>query len=123
MTNITTNPFALGKVVPTPGTPANLCSNFPSAYGQPTPGANLIANQMQVRALPPRGVTAGNVGQVYIGESTMNKATLAGVLCVLQPGESISMGTPNAANTLAVGSYFVDSDTAGDGVYALIYIA
>lgn len=63
---------------------------------------------------------AGNTGKVYIGTATMVRATLAGVIAVLVPGAGVSVTNNVSLNTYAFQFWYIDADTAGDGVYGTI---
>jgi hypothetical protein len=88
----------------------------PELAGRPTCHACLI------EALP------GNVGKVYIGTTGLNKATLTGVLVVLPTPTANLLGTfsiavAQAANAIRLTDFWIDADTAGDGVLVSALVA
>lgn len=112
MANFTGN-IALGKItVPTPGSPVPLQAEAPTGLASQTCHGYII------QAL------STNTGKIYIGDSTLNKATLAGVFCVLAiptnnlfPSFSSSVG--NAAGpAFNLATIYIDADNAGEGVVA-----
>lgn len=67
---------------------------------------------------------AGNTGLVYIGPSTMDKATGVDVVLTLQPGDSLPIGSIAAQlNTLHVADWYFAVDTDGDGIEAYASVA
>jgi hypothetical protein len=102
MTNIDINPFPLGAIAPTSGTPLNLLTNVP----------DLALTRCKVITV---FAPSGNTGNVYVGRSTLNKTTLAGVLLVLEAGETKALPfDQSAGNVQELSKYFVDVDTTGD---------
>lgn len=94
------------KTVPTPGTPVQL-----STTSIPCDKVNLE---------PMKASAAANTGNIYVGLSTMVKATLVGVLYVLAPGQPATTVEPPGGERLElqddVSNYWIDADTANDGV-------
>lgn len=60
------------------------------------------------------GAFASNAGTVYIGKSTMNKTTGAGVYFKLAPEGVSSEDSPGDVYDLS--QWYIDADTTGDGV-------
>lgn len=106
---------SLGRtVVLTPGTKVAL--TMPAGI---LPGT---AHALIIEALPT------NVGKVYVGESTLVRATFVGVIVVLPipTANSIptfSMAVTQAANAIRVTDFYIDADTANDGVVCSIIVA
>ena len=104
--------FSLGKIVVNPaGTPIRLTAN------QSAPGANYPAHSYLVEAL------SGNTGKIYIGTSTLDKTTLAGVYAILPPPTanifpSFSATVSYSPNHFNLAEIYVDVDNAGEGVVA-----
>lgn len=111
--SIHNNPAALGKiVVAAAGTPVSILSNFEGDqdyYG-------MQANKIILQALPT------NTGNVYLGYSDMDTSTGEGVLAELTPGTMWSITDPSAANVFAVGIYYLDAASDGDGAYAAAHV-
>lgn len=102
MTSVDINPFPLGAIAPTAGTPLNVLNNFSTL-------ASTSAKILVVYA------PTANTGNVYVGRSTLNKTTLAGVLAVLIPGETKALPFNDySGNVLALNKFFIDVDTTGD---------
>lgn len=57
-----------------------------------------------------------NAGKVYVGTSTLNKTTLAGVIVILQPGATFSWSAGTNSNPLNLSDYYVDADTNNDAI-------
>lgn len=96
-----TNPFPIGAVTITAGTPINL-------------GVSLVAASVPVNV---KALILYNSGSslMYLGSSTsMTKATLAGVIAVIQPGERFVIGGASQTDNIAWGAFWVDGDTNGD---------
>jgi hypothetical protein len=98
-------------VVAAAGTPVALISNFPDY-------TDLYSNKIDITC-----PLNGNAGQVYIGSLGMNKATSAGVMKILQPGESWSITHNVGLNVFHVQDFYVDADNNGDSVIALAHVA
>jgi hypothetical protein len=114
MANITSNPTSLGSVVvPVPGVPQRITKNFPEFTSSPPKDTDLWCNQLEIFGLP------DNTGNVYIGNSAMNKTTLAGVYHILGATDTRVFSPPaTGMNTIYPGDYYVDADDADDGVLA-----
>ncbi len=105
-----TNPAPLGYVKPTPGVPLSVLAGTPTAVNQ---DFKCYALRFDAERSP----SVVNTGRVYIGHSTMNRSTGAGVLLTLEPGQNDSYyGPDRCGNMLQPDNLFVDADTAGDGV-------
>ncbi len=105
------NPQPFGPVnVSTPGTPVALTTKL-VALGLALVGDPVPVNKVSVIAFP------NNSGTVYLGLSTMSKATMQGVLAALLPGGSWQINNEVAVNTYRADMLYVDADVAGDGVY------
>ncbi len=67
-------------------------------------------------------VPPGLTGKTYIGQSGMNKTTLAGVLRVLSPAQvstfydSFFLETSDGSDQVYLSQYYVDSDITGEGL-------
>lgn len=105
--NVAANPVVLGKLAPTSGTPIRLTANLTAAYGNTEIADDLHAHTLEIVA------STDNAGRLYVGYTGLNKTTLAGVIKVLEPGESWSISGPSM-NTYWVGTYFVDVATSTD---------
>lgn len=102
MTQIDINPFPLGAIAPTSGTPLNVLTNF----------SDLVSSH--AKALTIYG-PASNTGKVYVGRSTMNRSTLAGVLAVVGAGEIRTIPfNYQGGNNLDLTKFYIDVDTTGD---------
>lgn len=105
--------ITLGKItVPSPGTPVPILVEATTGFQVQTVIGLII------QAL------SGNSGKIYIGDSTLNKSTLAGCIKVLPapssaliPDLSVFPGdTVGPAFNLS--TIFIDADNAGEGVIA-----
>jgi len=77
---------------------------------QVTTNSNYSAvNSLVVQALPT------NTGNVYIGDSTVDAATGAGTIRILQPGEVFSAASEGLNDLDATQVYF-DVESNGDGI-------
>lgn len=116
-------PQPFGNVlVPTPGTPVQLASNFPS-FSPPVTSLvtdQVPCNKMSFMASPITHAGAGNTGSVYIGMQGMVRATLVGVLAVIPRGGSMTITHNVGLNIYPFEKLYVDADTANDGVYGFI---
>jgi hypothetical protein len=115
-------PQALGSIiVPTPGTPVALDSALITAgimVNNDTFPANKILIQAYGGAIGNPALSGSpNAGNVYIGSKSMVRATLAGVIKVLVPGEYWTITTNVATNKYYLDKLYVDADHANDGVY------
>ena len=87
--------------------------------GQTDPAARVALQSIQFQALP------SNTGLIYIGLSTLNKSTGAGVLAVLSAPASATTGAfasasfsePLAPAGLNLADLYVDSTVNGEGVF------
>ena len=100
---------SLGKVtVTTPGTPVRATSN------QGTPGAQVSCQAIAFQAL------SANTGKIYIGSSTMNKSTLAGVYFVLAVPTTNIVPSFSASQLSVAGlnaaDFYLDADNGTEGV-------
>lgn len=73
-------------------------------------------------------VDASNTGKIYVGNSAMNKTTLAGVYAVLPvPGTNtiptFSTTISYAINPLNLDDVWIDADTNGEGALVAAMIA
>ena len=105
------NPVALGAITIVAGTPQSVIANFPTY-------TDLTANKVDFQNLN----TPGG-GQVYIGYAGMNRTTYAGVLKVLQPGESWSITHNVGLNVLPVKDFYLDGAASNDLVLVSCHIA
>lgn len=119
--SVPTKPIALGKLAPTAGTPIRCTANLADvtdgakAYGNTNPATNdLWVNKLEFKA------PVANAGNVFIGFSGMNTTTLAGVLRILEPGESWGFADPSRSNVYRAGDYMVDVATNGDSCHGSV---
>lgn len=96
---------SLGKVtVPTPGTPVPINPNIVAT-----------ASVLAVQTIP------GLTSKIYIGQSTMNKATLAGVCRILWPNpnggicDQFVLNDESGLDSIRLAEYYLDTDVAGEG--------
>lgn len=116
-------PQPFGNVtVATPGTPVQLAINFPNFTPAVTTAVTdqVYCNKINIITSSISQTGAGNTGNVYIGQSNMVRATLVGVIAVLSPGQSFPVTNNVSMNIYPFDQYYVDADTAGDGVYGSI---
>lgn len=121
--NPTFKPQPFGNVaVATPGTPVSLAVNFPNLTPAVTAALTdqIYCNKISIITSTIAHSGAGNTGNIYIGTSTMVRATLVGVIAVLAPGQSFPITNNVSMNIYEFEKYFVDADNAGDGVYGSI---
>ena len=95
---------SLGKVtVTTAGTPVRATLN------ESTPTARYAVQSLSVQAL------AGNSGtNIYVGNSAMNKSTLAGVFAIVPKGSTASAVIIQAPAGILANEIYLDADTNGD---------
>lgn len=95
---------SFGKVtVATAGTPVRVTSN------ESVPSARYGVQSLTVQAL------AGNSGtNIYVGNSTMNKSTLAGVYAIVPKGSSSYVVIIEAPAGINANEIYLDADTNGD---------
>lgn len=107
---------SLGKVtVSSPGSPVQATVN------QASPNTRIPCYALMFQALPT------NSGKVYVGLASMNKSTLAQCLAVLPiPGTTsaaaYSIAAPNVPGAFNMADFFIDADSAQDGVL-VTYVA
>jgi hypothetical protein len=105
------NPYPLGQIAPTSGTPLSILANF----------ADLAFTRAKVVTV--FGLS-GNSGAVYVGRSNMNRSTLVGVLLIVSPGETKTLPFSElAGNCLDLTKFFVDTDTTGDAALVDVLFA
>lgn len=110
MPDLSMNPFPLGLISTTIGAKANLIVNFPSY-------TDLVANWIQIQALDT------NTKNIFVGKSDMNTTTMAGVLKILQPGETWSCPpNPGSMNRLIVSEFNIDVEVNAEGVIAACFV-
>lgn len=105
-TPVDINPFPLGAIAPTSGTLLSVLNNYP----------NLAQRSAKVLTFyaPPT-----NQGTVYVGSAGLVRATLTGVLLMIDPGETKALPFDGSGgNTLDLGKFYVDVDTTGDKTLA-----
>jgi hypothetical protein len=107
---------AFGKLLPTPGTPLRATSNLTA------PGERLNVHGVLIQALPT------NVGRVYIGKQTLSKTAFTDLYAVLPAPSGSALPSFSTALTLApnainVTDFWIDVDTAADGVIITVLIA
>ena len=104
-------PRSFGKVaVPTPGTPVRVTSD-----------TTIRAHRIRF------AVAIGETGRVFLGVQGMNKATGAGVVKEFWPtgaggGMADELVLESAAGDLRPSDYFVDANTAGEGLIVAYWI-
>lgn len=77
-------------------------------------------NKIGLAANPLSQAGAGNTGKVYIGELSMSRTTLLGVVAVISPGGSYTISNNVSMNLYDASKWYVDADTAGDGIYGSV---
>jgi hypothetical protein len=107
---------ALGKLLPTPGAPLRATTNLTP------PGDRLNVHGVLIQALPT------NVGRVYIGKQTLNRAAFTDLYAVLPIPAGAALPSFSTALTLApnainVADFWIDVDSAGDGVLVTALVA
>jgi|ERR1700722_6659110 len=114
------NPQPIGAVtVTTPGTPVQLTSTLQtvvvgSGFLVSDAATHVPCNKINLNAI------AANTGSVYIGQQTMVRSTLAGVIAVLAKGTGLSITQNVALNTYDLSKLYIDADSGGDGCYGSI---
>lgn len=92
-------PLPLAKSVTVPGTSAPISADD--------------ATYFSAMILEARKSTGVNTGNVYVGTSSVDKATAQQL--VLTPGDNISVEAPEGKK-LDLNDFYIDADTADDGV-------
>ena len=98
---------SVGKIsVATSGTPVQVSTNL-----------SLYVNRVRF------AVVIGQTGRVFLGTSGMNKTTGAGIVKEFWPtgaggaiADSWEIHDPTGANTLRLADFWVDANTAGEGL-------
>ncbi len=104
-------PRSLGKVaVPTPGTPVRVTSD-----------TTIRAHRIRF------AVAIGETGRVFLGVAGLNKASGAGVVKEFWPtgaggGVADELVIESAAGDLRLSDYYVDANTAGEGLIVAYWI-
>lgn len=95
---------AFGKItVSSAGTPVRATVN------ESTPTARVGLQSFTVFAL------AGNTGaNIYVGSSTMNKSTYAGIYAIIPKGSSASFTINLSPTGFNLADIYIDADTSGD---------
>lgn len=89
------------------------------AHGTPVKLNSTALNVRKLRLSPGHvsgAAWAQNAGNVYIGTSVMNRATLAGVYRVILKTDSPAIEDIIPGDVIDLSTIFVDCDTDGDGV-------
>ncbi len=113
----------LGNVlVASPGTPVQITATLQataagSGYIVGSSTDIVPCKMVSIIASPITQAGAGNTSKIYFGVKGMVKATLAGVIAVLSPGQSIPVTVQDSVNPLNANDFYVDADTANDGFY------
>jgi hypothetical protein len=108
-TEIDSNPFPLGLIQPTPGSPLGLLQNYPDFD---CPYVNMILVQSWF----------GNLGRCYIGNQRLNASTGEGLLYTLiAPGDVFVLGS-TAQNVYRLAEFAVDVEVPGDQVQVSVYV-
>lgn len=102
--------------VAVPGTPTRLTST------QSVPSEKFACHGVLVQALP------ANTGKVYIGRSTMNRATMTDIIATLAIPTDHTIPSFTAALTLSpnavnLADLYVDADVGGEGVIVSVLVA
>jgi len=84
----------------------------------PPSGAPLRCNKVLVQAIPSSNAT----DYVFLGLSGLNKSTGAGVIAVLQPGQSAVIGDERDSNVIDPTALVVDSVSGHAAVTGLLYV-
>lgn len=105
--------LSLGKITATAGAPVRITTNQTSA------SASLPVHSYLIEAL------STNTGKVYIGNSTLNRTTLAGVYAILPPATtsvypSFSSAVSYAPSIFNAADIWIDVDTSTEGVLASV---
>lgn len=118
------NHQAIGLLqVSTPGTPVQVTSLIPAA--------SLLKPRYMIHGVLFQARPT-NAGLVYIGEATMDRTALTGLFAVLPAPSggpprvsipSFSVAITIAPNGLRLEDYWVDVDTAEDGVLVSVLVA
>ena len=119
------SPQPFGNVtVANPGTPVQLATNLPTLSPAVTSPAvagvvtdHIPCNKISIITSTITQDGAGNTGKVYIGQQSMVRSTLVGVVFVLSPGQSVPVTNNVSMNIYQFDQWYVDADNAGDGVY------
>lgn len=117
-------PQPLGLVTVTvPGTAVQLTSNLLNFSPKVTTALTdlVVANKVSLTASKAAG--AANTGNVYVGQNGMNKSTLVGVIAIIGVGGAWSWTHNVGLNVYEIDKWYLDADTAGDGVYGSINTA
>lgn len=121
------NPQPLGNfTVTTPGVPVQITLALQSTAAGPgyvvnSPTDAVLCQQILITASPITHTGAGNTGNIYFGSKGMVKATLAGVIAVIQPGQSFTLTQNVANNVYDANLLYLDSDTASDGAFGALF--
>lgn len=121
------NPQPLGNVtVATPGVPVQITLTLQSTSAGSGNIVNASTNkvdcqQILITASPITHSGEGNTGAVYLGTSTMVRATLAGVIAVIMPGQSFPLTQNVAQNVFDANKLYIDADTASDGIFGALF--
>lgn len=94
--------------VPTPGTPVRV-----------TTDTSIVAHRVFVHPKP------ANAGIVYFGNSALNKSTLAGLIhkpLISDQAAEIDMVAHQGSDVFRLSDFYVDADTANDGVLITYYV-
>lgn len=118
-------PQPIGPVtVTTPGTPVQLTAFMQTiTVGSGTMCVAtdaVLCNKISITASPYTHTGVGNTGAVYIGQQGMVKATGAGVIAVIYPGQSFSITNNVGMNIYDLSKLYIDADTAADGCIGAI---
>lgn len=117
---VTFKPEPLGKIAPTSGTPVVITTNLSGSTDGIKPTGNtdasndLWGNKITIQA------GSDNTGKLYVMKTGGSRTTLAGVVAVLNAGDSWNIGDYSRSNTYHPGSFFVDVDTTGDYCYGVV---
>ncbi|GIW55476.1 MAG: hypothetical protein KatS3mg082_1880 [Nitrospiraceae bacterium] len=104
-------PRSLGRIaVPTPGTPVRVTSDI-----------SIRAHRIRF------AVVIGETGRVFLGVAGMNKATGAGVVKEFWPtgaggGVADELVLESASGELRPADYYVDANTAGEGLIVAYWV-
>lgn len=100
------NPFPLGFIQPTPGTPVSITTKFSGGLSF-THAKALIAQ-----------APTSNQGPMYVGRQNLNKAQGSGIISMVYPGETKSIPYDlMSGNVIDMSKFYVDCDVVNDGLF------
>lgn len=121
------SPQPLGHVlVATPGTPVQITQTLQSTAAG---SGNIVGSStdavpckmISISASPITHSGTGNTGILYLGTKNMVRATLAGVIALIYPGQTLPVTVGDSVNPLDANTLYVDADTGSDGFFGSLY--